>query len=367
MAMESILAWESWADFLHAPTDAGQLASFIRCGTLILDRGDGKCEELAEVLDACGTEYVHLDTADLESFAPYLDTRSFGPPVPIDDESFWADPEGHLSGALYTPTSGYVADPSLAAANLADAAVRAGASLRTRADVVSLNRGPHAWEVTTSDGRTHTARAVINAAGPHSAAINALAGAGGDFTVRTRRIREELHHVAVPSVLNLPASGVHISDPDLGINFRTEPDGSILVGSNGAACDPSVEVENPDNFDTHVSADLWERNVLRLARRIQGLPVPRRPRGVAGLYDVAEDWMPIYDHTDREGFFVAMGTSGNQFKMAPVVGPFMSQLVTAFLDGSPAPQHLTGPLTGRSFPAAAFSRQRAVRTGGGRG
>ena len=44
------------------------------------------------------------------------------------------------------------------------------------------------------------------------------------------------------------------------------------------------------------------------------------------------DWTPVYDRTDRPGFYVAMGTSGNQFKNAPVVGTLMRTLVDAVVD-----------------------------------
>ena len=36
---------------------------------------------------------------------------------------------------------------------------------------------------------------------------------------------------------------------------------------------------------------------------------------------------PIYDCSDLPGFYMAVGTSGNQFKNAPVVGMIMNALV----------------------------------------
>ena len=37
--------------------------------------------------------------------------------------------------------------------------------------------------------------------------------------------------------------------------------------------------------------------------------------------------MPIYDSSCIEGYFMACGTSGNQFKNAPVVGKVMAELI----------------------------------------
>ncbi len=55
--------------------------------------------------------------------------------------------------------------------------------------------------------------------------------------------------------------------------------------------------------------------------------VPNRVQGIADLYDTSDDWIPIYDHSDLPGFFMAVGTSGNQFKNAPVVGMMMAALI----------------------------------------
>ena len=64
----------------------------------------------------------------------------------------------------------------------------------------------------------------------------------------------------------------------------------------------------------------WRAQVYRMALRIPTLAIPNRPKGIADLYDVSDDWMPIYDKADLAGFYQAIGTSGNQFKPAPMAG-----------------------------------------------
>jgi hypothetical protein len=59
----------------------------------------------------------------------------------------------------------------------------------------------------------------------------------------------------------------------------------------------------------------------------------------------------VYDRTEREGFFVAIGTSGNQFKNAPVVGRIMSALIKG-------EDTLTGVHTGLAVGLSAFRRDR---------
>ncbi|MCX5181532.1 hypothetical protein [Streptomyces sp. NBC_00268] len=78
---------------------------------------------------------------------------------------------------------------------------------------------------------------------------------------------------------------------------------------------------------TDVTNDVFESPATRAARRLSTLPVPNRPRGVVSVYDVTDDWTPIYGETDLPVFCVAIGTSGNQFKKAPLVGGFLRTII----------------------------------------
>ena len=73
--------------------------------------------------------------------------------------------------------------------------------------------------------------------------------------------------------------------------------------------------------------------VQRVAQRIPSLPVTSPVKGVVDLYDVTDDWIPIYDTSDLPGFYMAVGTSGNQFKNAPVAGAMMAELISACEQG----------------------------------
>ena len=108
--------------------------------------------------------------------------------------------------------------------------------------------------------------------------------------------------------------------------------------------------------------------MLRLARRLPEFGVPPRPVGLAALYDASDDWVPIYDGSSLAGFFMACGTSGNQFKNAPLAGQFMRALIDAAdagIDHDRDPVQFAGPLTGRTINLGAFSRRRdpAVTSG----
>ena len=82
------------------------------------------------------------------------------------------------------------------------------------------------------------------------------------------------------------------------------------------------------------------------------LRIPNHPLGIVGVYDVADDWIPIYDRTDLDGFYVAIGTSGNQFKNAPFAAHAMAELIVAVEDGhdhEAEPISVKGPYTGAEF------------------
>ena len=67
--------------------------------------------------------------------------------------------------------------------------------------------------------------------------------------------------------------------------------------------------------------------MYRQAQRYPDLPLSSNIKGVVSLYDVSDDWIPIYDKSDLPGFYMAIGSSGNQYKNAPIAGVMMADLV----------------------------------------
>ena len=85
----------------------------------------------------------------------------------------------------------------------------------------------------------------------------------------------------------------------------------------------------PDSVDDALRNDGFGLHALRTARRVKGTPIPLRKSGLVSMYDATPDWTPIYDRSDLDGFSIACGTSGNQFKNAPVAGYAMAELIAA--------------------------------------
>ena len=155
--------------------------------------------------------------------------------------------------------------------------------------------------------------------------------------------------------------GPLVSDLDVGQYFRPQVGGTLLVGGTEPACDELEWIDDPDQYNENTTVEHFETTVYRLARRVPDFGVPHRPVGLAALYDASDDWVPIYDKSSLPGWFMACGTSGNQFKNAPIAGQFMRALVDAAdagIDHDVDPVSFTGALTGQPIHLSSFSRRR---------
>jgi sarcosine oxidase, subunit beta len=362
-AWEAKFGWERWADHLGHVDPAG-MARYITTGVLVPEFPGYAVEKVAALYREIGIPHEILDAGELASRFPAMDTGRFYPPRAISDDAFWDDPDGQLV-ALWTAEGGFVDDPQLAAHNLHAAAESFGARSRFRVAVRAVRReDDRVLGVTLEDGQQIDAPIVVNAAGPHSAVINELAGVLGDFRITTRPLRQEVHHVPGPAGYNLEAgNSPMIDDGDLGLYCRPQPGGGVLVGGAEAECDPLIWLDDPDDCDPHPTTAVYETQATRLARRLPELTVPPRPRGVAGVYDVSDDWNPIFDKTSLRGFFVAIGTSGHGFKNAPVIGQMMATLIEQVergIDHDTSPVVWTTPYTGLKVDLGSYSRRREM-------
>ncbi len=361
---ESKFRWEAWEEHLGYRDPAG-LARFHRSGMVFLDVPIAPRERLIALFDRAGVPYETWDTATLAARVPGIDTGAYYPPKRVDSEEFFDDAPGRL-GAVFMPDAGYVDDPRLAAANLAAAATHRGARFAYRRQVTAITRAGSVWRVDLADEEPVEAPVVLNAAGPWSRTVNAMVGAGRDFTISVAPMRQEVHHVPAPAPLLASPHGVpSFADMDLGTYMRPETGGHLLVGGTEPDCDPLEWIDDPDAANPNPTLERFEAQVTRAARRFPDLSVPNRPKGIAGVYDVADDWTPIYDRTALPGFYVAIGTSGNQFKNAPIIGSLMDTLIDAVENGhdhDADPVHYTCPHTGHDLDLATFSRRRPVNT-----
>lgn len=328
LAYEGFKYWADWEAYLGVKDDRG-MAKFMNCGTILLKTEGHNWRKVQELYRQLGVEHEDWDTATLKKRMPIYSTGSFWPPTrPEDGDAFWKEAKGDLAGAIYTPGSGYVNDPQLATHNVMNAAQSHGGEFRFNGEVVEIRRrNGKVLGLTLADGTKIDAPVVINISGPHSFVINRMADVEKGMNIKTRALRHEVHHTPSPEGFNFEKDGMHTSDGDSGVYFRPETGNAILVGSEDPECDDSTWVDDPDHYDRNLTDAQWKAQVYRLAKRIPNLPIPNRPKGIVDLYDVSDDWLPIYDKSDLGGFYMAIGTSGHEFKNAPPVGYMMAELI----------------------------------------
>jgi len=365
LAYEGWYYWKNWSDYLGHVVNEKDLIQYHNTGCLVAKTElNGYLEKSCRVMDSIACPYEHVAVTELSSFLPGIDTRTFHPAKRLEQNGFGEPTGGEMSGAVFFPCGGYVNDPKLSASNVQVAAEQQGAQFRFNTEVSDiLVENGKVSGVALSDGSVVKAPVVINVAGPHSAVINRMAGVAESMKMSTRALRHEVAHVDAPESFG-NVNRIITSDSDVHVYTRPSSGNGILIGSEDPECDDREWVDDPDNYNLDFSAQ-WKTLVMRLAQRLPDLGVPETAKGVVALYDVSEDWMPIYDKSDLPGFFMACGTSGNQYKNAPVAGKIIASLVQAEAAGQ---DHDKEPVqfdldnVGHTLSLDCFSRNREINT-----
>lgn len=362
-AWEGYHYWRDWADYLEAPATE-DLAEFREIGCLVMKTAanDRLAKHIAHSRDL-SIPFEEWDAAQIEERLPIYDLSCYAPAKRLDDPDFGTPTGGRIEGGVLWPHAGYVTDPALSTKNLADAARRKGAEFLMGREVTEiLTEGGRASGVRLSDGEELRAPVVINVGGPASARINRMAGVTDDMTIGTKALRQEVVHVPAPEGFDFEARGLIVSDSDIACYVRPEHGNNILIGSEDPPCDTHVWVEDDTAFDADFS-EQWRTQAMRYGQRVPSLPIPSRMAGVVHLYDVADDWIPIYDRSSLPGFYMACGSSGNQYKNAPIAGKMMAALVEACeagADHDADPLHFRLPYIGREIDVGFYSRRREI-------
>jgi len=364
-AWEGYHYWRDWAEYLEAPSSE-ELAKFIECGCLVQkSEHNGWLEKHMENSAALDCPFEEWTPEKVAERLPIYSNDSFWPPRPMADPKFGESNGAHMKGGVFWPNGGYVTDPALSSQNLAAAAARKGAAFKMNAEVTEiLKEGGKVAGVKLADGTELHAPVVINVGGPASAKINGMAGVLDDMTIETRPLRQEVVHVPSPPGFDFETDGMVVSDSDIACYCRPEHGNHILVGSEDPECDPHQWVEDDTDYNREFT-DQWTTQAMRYGQRVPSLGIPSQTRGVVDLYDASTDWIPIYDKSALPGFYMACGTSGNQYKNAPIAGKMMADLV-AYCEGGAdhdaAPLTFTLPYIKRDINVGFYSRKREINT-----
>ena len=362
-AWEGYHYWRDWADYLGLGKEA-DLATFRETGCIVMKtEANGHLEKHMENSRRLNCPFEDLSGEEVVRRVPIFTLESFAPPRAMKDPEFGQSNGGTLRGGVYWPNAGYVTDPALSSQNLADAARRHGAEFRMGVTVTEiLRQGGRVKGVKLAGGEELHAPVVINVAGPGSSIVNRMAGVTDDMTIETRPLRQEVVHVPSPAGFDFYHNGMIISDSDIACYSRPEHGNNILIGSEDPECDPHYWVDDDVDYDRNFT-DQWTVQAMRYAQRVPSLGIPSKTRGVVDLYDASTDWIPIYDKSSLPGFYMACGTSGNQYKNAPIAGKLMASLIAYCENGNDHdadPMKFTLPYLGLETDAGFYSRKRPI-------
>jgi glycine/D-amino acid oxidase-like deaminating enzyme len=126
--------------------------------------------------------------------------------------------------------------------------------------------------------------------------------------------------------LNRPVDLIpdHPTVGDIAQSFSFRPDGSSMtllgVGEN-----PVADV---DSYNQGMEMSGITDALGKLARRMPAMADSYVRGGWAGLFTTTPDWHPILDRVPGiEGLYCAVGFSGHGFKLSPMIGASMAELI----------------------------------------
>lgn len=238
------------------------------------------------------------------------------------------DPQAQIADdelAVFETEAGFVESVQVVA-SFAEAARREGADIREGVEVQKLFiEGTKIRGVETTEGQWQS-RCVVLATGPWAAQLSGQAGL--KLPVQASRTQVALFRKPPGVKHGFGRHGPVYGDFVHGIYFKPTHGEMVHAGSiKGEEINSPVD---PDNYRESADAD-WLPGIREgLVRRY---PVMRRCYGRGGfgaLYGITPDWHPILDRWPGvEGAYCAVGFSGHGFKMSPIVGQLMSELIVA--------------------------------------
>jgi sarcosine oxidase subunit beta len=117
---------------------------------------------------------------------------------------------------------------------------------------------------------------------------------------------------------------MHPTVGDIAQSFSFRPDGSALT-MMGFGPEDEVDLET---YNQGVDMDVMAEALGRLTRRIPAMSDAYFRGGWSGLFTTTPDWHPILDAVPGiEGLYCAVGFSGHGFKLSPMIGVTMAELI----------------------------------------
>lgn len=207
------------------------------------------------------------------------------------------------------------ADPNSIVMGYINASQKMGVRALTGVEVIGVTvSGGEVRSVKTNLGEIE-ARVVLNATGPWSGLIAAMAG----IKVPLIPLRRQMF--TTNPLKEVPENFPFVIDFAKSLYFHREGEG-LLVGMSNPDEKPGYDQSVDENFElVNLEAAIGRMPLLEKASRASHW---------AGLYEMTPDAHPIYGATDVKGFFLCTGFSGHGFMHGPISGKLLSEYI---LDG----------------------------------
>jgi glycine/D-amino acid oxidase-like deaminating enzyme len=232
------------------------------------------------------------------------------------------DPNAHLADdeiAAFESEAGYVESVQVVA-SYADAARHHGADIRQGVEVrdIAIEKGKVAG-VVTNEGLCNCGTLIL-ATGPWAALLGKSVGV--KLPVQPCRTQVALFRRPVDSSRRVAIYGDFVQ----GLYFK--PTHGEMVHAGSVAGEEVRDPVDPDHYNEAADGEWLSGVRQRLSRRYPSMHRGYGRGGYGALYAITPDWHPILDKLPGlEGAYCAVGFSGHGFKMSPIVGQLMAELV----------------------------------------
>lgn len=306
----TLLAKESLEEFKNIADVAGDDCSFAQIGWLL---AAGKADSAAVIKNVKMQQGLGVRTSVISE----SDVVELVPEIEISEGDIFA----------YEPDAG-TANPYRVTSSYARAAVSMACEIQTGVTVMGINLGPDraVLSVETSEGIIET-DAVVIATGPWSGSVFESLGLESPF--------EPIRHgvIALREPANAPKELPTVND--IPNSFSARPESGIWLVGVG-----EEELANPDSYDQGVSEDWANRTLSSVSLRLPFMANATIAGGWSGLFTTTPDWHPVLGAIEGySGLFCATGFSGHGFKLSPMVGLAIAELIhsgkTTSVDISP--------------------------------
>jgi sarcosine oxidase, subunit beta len=221
--------------------------------------------------------------------------------------------------AVFEAEAGYV-EAVQVVASFAEAARREGADIRLGVEVKSVvTEGDRVVGVETNEGRYQCGTLVL-ATGPWAAQLAKSA----KWKLPVQACRTQVALFRRPP--DFGRRGAVYADFVQGIYFK--PTHGDMIHAGSLAGEELQDPVDPDHYNEAADGDWLPQVRQRLSRRYPAMHRGYGRGGFGGLYAITPDWHPILDRLPGlQGAYCAVGFSGHGFKMSPVVGQLMTELI----------------------------------------